>query len=453
MSVLRPRAEAIPARALPILYFAVGYLALPLAFALVGLAPRSVAGFFYHPRLITIVHLVTVGWITSAILGSLYIVLPIALMTPLAARRGDYWAFASFLIGAIGMIAHFWIEEFGGMAWSGLMVAGAILYVGRRVVPPLLRAPIQSAVKLHVTLAFVNMLLAATAGILLGFDKVYHFLPGYVISNVLAHAHLAALGWACMMAIGIGYRLLPMVLATSMPQGGSLIVSAVLLEIGAVGLFLSLLVRSAWSAAFAACAMAAFVWFAAHVRRMRRRTRAAGLPKPDVGAWHAMQALTYLALAVAAGMPLTLLDPSPFTMRLALVYGVFGLLGFLAQLVMGMQMRIVPLAAWYWTFVRTSQVPALSAHALASRRYSLVSFSLWSVAVPMVAAGLFFDLPFVLSCGAWAAFASTVVAGIEGLFVVRYAFGRPAWLSWTRADDAAARRGTSERHDFSPRWS
>lgn len=28
--------------------------------------------------------------------------------------------------------------------------------------------------------------------LLLGFDKVHHFLPGYVLSNVSAHAHLAA---------------------------------------------------------------------------------------------------------------------------------------------------------------------------------------------------------------------------------------------------------------------
>jgi hypothetical protein len=36
--------------------------------------PRGVSGFFYHARMVGIVHLVTLGWITASILGSLYIV-------------------------------------------------------------------------------------------------------------------------------------------------------------------------------------------------------------------------------------------------------------------------------------------------------------------------------------------------------------------------------------------
>jgi len=433
MSTLSPRADAVPARALPLLYFAVGYVALPLAFAVVAVAPRSVAGFFYHPRLIGIVHLVTLGWITAAILGALFIVLPVALKTPFPARRSDYWAFASFVIGVIGMVAHFWLEESGGMAWSGLMAAAAILHVGWRVVPRVLRAPIQGGVKLHVTLAFVNIALAAAAGVTIGFDKVYHFLPGYIIANVLAHAHLAALGWASMMALGIGYRLLPMVFGTSMPKGPTLYVSAILLEAGALGLFGALMLRSRWSVVFAACTVAAFGWFAVHLRGMRRHAPAAGLPRPDVGTWHALQAFAYLGVAAIVGLTLTVIEPSERALRFALVYGVCGLLGFLAQLVMGMEMRLVPMAAWYWTFVRTGDVPLFSAHALGSRRWAVLSFALWTAALPLVIAGFALDRAGVLQTGAAIGCAATLITGSQGLLVVRHAFAAPRWLSWTRA--------------------
>ena len=60
--------------------------------------------------------------------------------------------------------------------------------------------------KLHIVLACVNFWMAASMGLLLAFDKFVHFLPGFVLSNVFAHAHLAALGWATMMVMGIGYR-------------------------------------------------------------------------------------------------------------------------------------------------------------------------------------------------------------------------------------------------------
>ena len=76
-------------------------------------------------------------------------------------------------------------------------------YAGARVVRRLPRAPITGAVKLHVVLAFANIAGAATMGVLLGFDKVYHFLPGVALANVVAHVHFAAVGWASMIVVGI----------------------------------------------------------------------------------------------------------------------------------------------------------------------------------------------------------------------------------------------------------
>src|SRR5207247_2544840 len=108
------------------------------------------------------------------------------------------------------MVAHFWIQEFGGMAWSAATVTLGIVYVGSRIVRGLKTARVPAAVKLHIAFACANVALAASMGILLGFDKAYHFLPGFLLSNVFAHAHLAAIGWATMMVIGVAYRLLPM---------------------------------------------------------------------------------------------------------------------------------------------------------------------------------------------------------------------------------------------------
>ena len=73
-----PRSQ-LPPRLLPIFYFGVAHVALALACLAVAVDPRGVSGFFYHSRMLAIVHLVTLGWISTSILGSLYIVGPIAL--------------------------------------------------------------------------------------------------------------------------------------------------------------------------------------------------------------------------------------------------------------------------------------------------------------------------------------------------------------------------------------
>src|SRR5215831_3784276 len=151
-----PARSALPPRLLPLLYLGFAHVALAVAVATVAIDPRGVAGFFYHPRMLAIVHLVTLGWITASILGALYLVGPIALRAELPARWPDYAAAALYALGVVGMVGHFWIAEYRGMAWAGGAIAIAVLTVGARAAGPLRRAPIHAAVRLHVMLAFVN---------------------------------------------------------------------------------------------------------------------------------------------------------------------------------------------------------------------------------------------------------------------------------------------------------
>ena len=92
------------------------------AFVVPAVAPESVAGFFYHPVMFAVVHLVALGWITTAILGATYIVAPLALRMPLPATWVDRAACATMLAGVAGVVAHFGMEEYSGVAWSGVLL-------------------------------------------------------------------------------------------------------------------------------------------------------------------------------------------------------------------------------------------------------------------------------------------------------------------------------------------
>src|SRR5436853_7663275 len=112
-----------PAQLVPLLYLATAHVALALACVFAGIWPRAVAGFFYHAWLIGLVHLVTLGWITFSILGAIYIVGPLALQMAIPERRFDYVAYGFAVVGLIGMVAHFWIQQYAGMAWSAATIA------------------------------------------------------------------------------------------------------------------------------------------------------------------------------------------------------------------------------------------------------------------------------------------------------------------------------------------
>src|SRR5262245_1992613 len=297
------RANTLPARVLPLLYLGTAHVSLGLACLFAAWWPEAVAGFFYHAWLIGLVHLVTLGWISFSILGAMYVVGPLALRMDMPPRRMDYVAYASALIGLIGMVGHFWIQQYAGMAWSAAMVASGILYMTVRIVARVRTAQIQPAVKLHIAFACVNLWIAASMGLLIAFDKVVHFLPGYIITNVFAHAHLAALGWATMMVVGVAYRMLPMTFPAKMPAARSISASALLLEIGALGLFTTLLFRSSLALLFGIVIVAGLIAFGTRVVWMLRHgvSKPVGAPRIDFGLLHAAAAATWLIAASIIG--------------------------------------------------------------------------------------------------------------------------------------------------------
>jgi hypothetical protein len=406
-----------------LLYFAFAHLCLATAFAAVALQPRGVGGFFYHPKMIAVVHLVTLGWITSSILGAIYMIGPMALRMPLPARASDHWAFWLYAAGVSGMVTHFWVGEPLGMAGAAVMVTLALLMVALRVFRALPAAPIPGSVKLHFFLGFLNILGAAAAGLLLALDKFLHFLPGYVLTNVAAHAHLAALGWATMIVMGAGYRLLPMFLPAAMPEGRGLWASALLLEAGVLGLFTGLAARSAWAGLFGVLAVAGIAAFLRKVLWMVRNPRPApkGLPRPDLGVLHVAMALVYLVLAAGLGLALALAPPAAWKVPAVMVYGVFGLIGFLAQMVIGVSNRLLPLFSWLTAYAgggfRAVPPPP---HALPNRALQGCTLALWSAGVPLLAAGLALDRVAWLRVAGGLLFAAVALSGAGAARIVRH---------------------------------
>jgi hypothetical protein len=416
----------IPAQLLPLLYLGTAHVALGAACLATGLWPQAVAGFFYHSWLIGSVHLVTLGWITFSILGAIYIVGPLALRMEMTVRRADSAAYACAAIGLIGMVGHFWIAQYTGMAWSAGAVAAGVFYTTIRIVAAVRRAHLPRAVKLHLMLACVNLWIAASMGVLVAINKVLPFLPGFVLAHVFAHAHLAALGWATMMVVGVGYRLLPMIFPSKMPSGRSIYVSAALLETGVLGLFVTLLLQSAKARFFGVAIVAGLAAFAAHVAWMRKRpvSKPAGAPGIAFELWHAGSAGASLLIAVAIGLWLLTVPTTPRTLHAAAAYGVFGLIGFLAQMIVAMEARLLPMVTWFWAYGRSGyRVPPPSPHVMRDRWLQGLVFIGWTVGVPALAAGMAQESARYVAIGAWSLFSGVAIAALDNILVVRRALG------------------------------
>ena len=395
----------LPARWPPLLYFGFAHLCLATAFAAAAIRPAAVAGFYYHPRLVALVHLVTLGWIGSSILGALYLVGPLTFRITLPGSGRDVAAFAAWVVAVTGVAAHFWLETLSGVAWAGMLVVAVMGFVGGRVLRRLPAAPVPLAARLPLMLALVNMLATAALGIALGFNKEGPFLPVSQLDAVTAHAHLGGLGFATLMVMGAGYRLLPMMLPSAAPAGALPLAATALTDAGAWILAGARLLGAppAVSGAGAVAAAGGIALFLAQVAWMLRHRRPppTAQPRPDPGVAHALCALFWLAAATGLGVWLAFAPPSEKTLAGAMAYGVFALVGFLAQMVAGVAARLVPLHAWLWGFRdRDHRENPPSMHTALSRPAQGAALALWTAGVPALALGLALDRLAWISAGA-----------------------------------------------------
>src|SRR5690606_13999129 len=128
-------------------------------------------GYFLHPRMVAVVHQVTIAWVTGSILGACYLVGQLALGIPMPVGRWDWIAAGAFVMGTAGMVAGFWIGRYDRAGESAAIVMAAILWVGSRLAAGSRHATAPGAVLLHVGLAFTNVLAAGALGILMAFDR------------------------------------------------------------------------------------------------------------------------------------------------------------------------------------------------------------------------------------------------------------------------------------------
>ena len=135
------------------------------------------------------------------------------------------------------------------------------------------------------------------------------------------------------------------------------------------------------------------------------------LRRPDIGMLHVFCALLYLLVCIPLGLYLAI-SPT-WHLEWIMVYGVCGLLGFGAQMVLGVAMRLFPMFAWKeaWVGGGFKTLPR-SPHAMAPRKLQWAVFCLWTPAVPLLAWGLATTHTAIIAAAGWMLFAATIAAAL-----------------------------------------
>ena len=394
-------------------FFSLGATALPWVV-------RDLTRSFYQPTVLALVHTFTLGWITGSIMGVMTRYVPSLTKRNLPFPRLAQTQFVLFVIGAGGLVAHFFLGRWGDTALAAATMWASIVLFAVNMTACLLPVWHRGATETGLLLSLGFLFLSAGFGLLLALDKTFGFLGGSLLGNLAAHVHLAALGWAGLTICAVSYRLVPAFLlpaSTISPlfargQVYALAASIALLSLSLLGRIGGVRL---WSLLVAA-SLLSHTWILSRVFRRRR------MPI-DWAMRHAAAGIGCLMFAMSLGLALAWVGAGTGVLnRVAGAYGAVGLLGWMTNFIVGMSYHLVP---GFVVGARSAAgLPLLSLAELSPPRARAFVFFSLNLGLLVLAAGL-------LAGEAWIASAAATVFAIGGL---RYALASAQTLSfaWRR---------------------
>lgn len=356
------------------------------ALGMVIVAPELAAGTFLSTRVVGVTHLFTLGWLTTTIFGALYQLLPVALGAPVRWERLGHVSFACHVPGVAlfvaGIITSSTMLHHVGI---GLITAGILLVI-LNVGFTLPNSTARDVTWWAVVAALTALASTLVLGVMLLHNLHTGFLRGERVVVLAVHLHIALLGWALVMIVGMAHRLLPMFLlahrADTRWTGRALALLPAGLPVLAAGLLLHQVVVTWVGAALLEAGVICFLIQARQFYAARIR------PRLDVGLRFTRASLFFLATSALLA-PAVLAIGGVREPRLATTYVLIGLLGGIVLFVVGQFYKIVPFLAWisrYRGRVGREKVPSVAE--LYSSRVAEAQLAVMTTSVVGIALGV-----------------------------------------------------------------
>jgi hypothetical protein len=253
----------------------------------------------------------------------------------------SYWTFApgAGLI-ACGEADNLTMQHHHGI---GLVAVGVVLAVVN-VGATLPRARARDVTWAAIAIAITYLLSTLVLGVVLLHNIHTGFIAGARLRVLATHLHVAIVGWALVMIVGVSHRLLPMFLlahgadARWTPRALALIAAGV--PLFAMGINLQAPAVTWIGVAMLELGLACFVCQAQAFFRARVRKRV------DIGMRYAAAGVAFMIAAALLGPVVLWRGVQVMSGRLAIVYVLAGLVAGVILFVCGFFYKIVPLLAW-----------------------------------------------------------------------------------------------------------
>lgn len=298
----------------------------------------------WHPLLLAATHLLTLGFLTMAMIGALLQMLPVLAGSPLKHPRAIGAAVHALLVGGTLALAASFIIPTPVLRHAALAaLAGGLATILFAAGSSLARAQANPSV-IAMRIALAGLTLTALLGLLLGSGHVPAVL-GAMPAPANLHIGWGLVGWVAVLVIGVGYQVVPMFqLTRAYParlRNWLAPLLAAALVLWTIGTLAPRLIP-AWLGSLGLSALGIALAVFAVTTLWLQTTRKRRLSDATTRFWM-LSMISLLASIALAAAYVTELTADTRLMRLAVVWT---LVGFGVSVILGMLYKIVPFLAW-----------------------------------------------------------------------------------------------------------
>lgn len=331
-------------------HYAVGSIAFIIASILMFFAADNLAVSYVGPKVLSIIHLLILGWVTMIIFGALYQLIPVVMEVKLYSEKLAYWSFYTLIIGSGLMVWEFWYTYLGESHikyTGGTLVLLSIIFFCINVITTARKTTNKTIENKFIVSSVVWLILTVLFGMFILFNSVYQFVPMTNIDLLKVHVLMGIVGWFMMLIIGVASTLMPMFFIAHNLNKKLLNYAYYLINIGIVigVVTLYFFPGTALSSLFALPIFAGMVLFfrfnyGAYKKRLRKSL--------DIGMKLSVFAFVIFAVSLIFGI-LTIFISDIYPAMASQIYLVFGaslILGFFTILILGQMYKTLPFIVW-----------------------------------------------------------------------------------------------------------
>lgn len=322
---------------------------------------NDVNGHHFQPKILSITHIATLGFITMIIFGAMFQLVPVVLEVKLFSTLLAEIQFWIYAFGVIGLVYKFWY--FGSelsFTLPAIFLNIAMFIFAFNIIASMVKVKNWNITGTFLAAAIFWLIITAIAGILLGANLDHPYIKLNHLQYLKLHANVALIGWVTMVIMGVSFKLIPMF---TLSHGYQLTLAKwafALINLGLLGInwIMHYADTGIYNLIFGIVITIGLILYLIQIYFIfKKRVR----KKLDIGLKFSAVSFFMLGLSTLLGFSFLFIEYENIT-NLTLVYGFMIIVAYISTLIVGQMYKIVPFLVWYHKYsskVGIEKVPML----------------------------------------------------------------------------------------------